>query len=85
MLDIIITLDNKRLGKTLYTKYVILANQQRWAEVVGLIEPQLNKVSKEYRRAFLMVLLRAHNELGNREESEKYKGILQAEAEKNGR
>jgi|GEM_PF-1557227 len=85
LLDIITTLDDKRLAKTLHAKYVILATRQRWAEVIELIEPQLNKVSKEYRRAFLMVLLRAHNELGNREESEKYKGILQAEAKKNGR
>lgn len=80
LLDVISTLDDKRLGETLYAKYVILATRQRWSEVVGVIEPELNHVSKEYRQAFLRVLLRAHTELVNREEVEKYKGVLKAEA-----
>ena len=55
----------------------MLAERQRWYEIIVLLEKHIDKISGPYRIEFLQILIRAHGELGDLEKAREYNRILQ--------
>ncbi len=77
LLDIIAEIDEVPLGSNLKFKCLVLAERQRWHEIVVLLEKHIDKISGPYRVEFLQILIRAHGELGDLEKAREYNRILQ--------
>ena len=77
LLDIIAEIDEVPLGSNLKFKCLVLAERQRWYEIIVLLEKHIDKISGPYRIEFLQILIRAHGELGDLEKAREYNRILQ--------
>lgn len=79
LLDIVSGIDEKRHESSLYGKCFILAQMQRWKEVVDLALPHVPDASAGYRADFLNLLARAYAALGDSVKALEYSKKFQAE------
>jgi len=80
LLDIIAKIDEVPLGSNLKFQCLVLAEKQRWAEIILKIEKHIDKISGGYRLEFLQILMRAYGELGDLEKAREINQILQEQA-----
>ncbi len=81
LLDIAAKIDEVPLGSNLKFQCMVLAEKQRWYEIIVKIEKNLDKISGSYRVEFLRILVRAYGELGDLEKARELNQILQEQAE----
>lgn len=80
LLDIIAKIDEVPLGSNLKFQCLVLAEKQRWAEIILKLEKHLDKISGAYRLDFLRILMRAYGEIGDLEKAREINQILQDQA-----
>lgn len=78
LLDIVADIDPESYEQCLLSKCVIMSNRQRWAELVLLVEPYLEKSTDENYMTFLNLLISGYRELGDDAKFDKYVKILRA-------
>ena len=77
LLDIAAKIDEVPLGSNLKFQCLVLAEKQRWYEIIVKLEKHIDKISGSYRVEFLRILVRAYGELGDLEKAREYNQILQ--------
>lgn len=77
LLDIAAKIDEVPLGSNLKFQCLVLAEKQRWYEIIVKLEKNIDKISGSYRIEFLRILVRAHGELGDLEKAREINQILQ--------
>jgi tetratricopeptide (TPR) repeat protein len=77
LLDIAAKIDEVPLGSNLKFQCLVLAEKQRWAEIIVKLEKHIDKISGSYRVEFLSILVRAYGELGDLEKAREINQILQ--------
>ena len=78
LLDIVADINPESYEQCLLSKCVIMSNRQRWAELVLLVEPYLEKATSKNHTTFLNLLISGYRELGDNAKFDKYMKILQA-------
>jgi hypothetical protein len=77
LLDLAAQIDEVPLGSNLKFQCLVLAEKQRWYEIIVKLEKHIDKISGPYRTEFLQILVRSYSELGDLEKAREYNQILQ--------
>ena len=77
LLDLAAEIDEVPLGSNLKFQCLVLAEKQRWYEIIVKLEKHIDKISGPYRTEFLQILVRSYSELGDLEKAREYNQILQ--------
>ena len=82
LLDKMSDIKKSDFERNLLAKALILADKQRWNEVIALLEPHRQSVEENYRLAILNLLYRAASSLGDQEQIKRYRTLIEEQIQR---